>query len=405
MEIIEKKLEDIDINEKKLIFDINKDKSKTFKPIKGLNKLKPFEFWDYIGSPKYICAPMVDQSEQSFRLLCRRYCTTLAYTPMVHSVVFTNCEKYRNQWLNDINCKIESPTFFQFCGNDPEILLKAAKYVEGKCEAIDLNLGCPQGIAKRGNYGSFLLENTERVVQIIGYLSNNIVDTAITCKIRLFPDLEKTFNLVKDLEKAGAKVITIHGRTKEEKGQKVRECNWEAIKKIKELSNIPIIANGGIESFNDVEKCLEYTKCDGVMSSEALLEYPALFYKEKILNIDDLTLEYLEISKELNNDPDYVRSHLFKFFYQALQNEPELNQKLASCKTYDDFNKFTIDVKDKRKDIPNEEKLGWYRRYRHETKNSIKVQNRGTDIFDENKLMDLNEEVMDDICSMFNMQS
>lgn len=334
------------------------------KPILDLNLKKPYDFWDYINNPKYVCAPMVDQSELSFRLLTRRHGVDLAYTPMIHSVIFLNNEKYKKKWKEDINNALDFPTFVQFCGHDPEILLKAAKEVEGKCEGIDLNLGCPQGIAKRGCYGSYLLDNTDLVLKILGYLSNNIRHSAVTCKIRLFPDIEKTYELVKSIEKVGVKVLAVHGRTKEEKGNNVKYSNWDAIRMIKSIVNIPVISNGGIERYEDVEECFKYTNCDAVMSSEGLLENPSLFKGREVCDIDDISLEYLDISKEYNNDLEFVRSHLFKFMYRGLKDHPDLNQKLGVCKTYDDFYSFVKLMKELRSNKDNKMKLGYYRRYR-----------------------------------------
>lgn len=59
----------------------------------------------------------------------------------------------------------------------------------------------------------------------------------------------------------------MHGRTKEQNKDKVGECDWAIIKKIKETLNIPVVANGGIYLFNDVNKCLAETNVDGVMSA------------------------------------------------------------------------------------------------------------------------------------------
>ena len=71
----------------------------------------------------------------------------------------------------------------QFCGNDARILQKAAELVQHQCDAIDLNLGCPQGIAKRGNYGAFLLEQVDVVEEIVRHLSSTLT-IPVTCKIR-----------------------------------------------------------------------------------------------------------------------------------------------------------------------------------------------------------------------------
>ena len=92
-------------------------------------------------------------------------------------------------------------------------------------------------------------------------------------------------------------MLVVHGRTREHKKNDVGACNWTIIKKIKETLSIPVIANGGISTYDDCIKCLEYTGCDGVMSSESILEYPALFDNSKIYDIDELTLEYLNIAK------------------------------------------------------------------------------------------------------------
>lgn len=185
-------------NELKSINNIVDNKKQIFNLNQNFAEMGPYEFWNSLNNPKYVCAPMVDQSELAFRKLCRKYNTHLTFTPMIHSVMFTTSSKYQENALKDI-CQYEQPCFIQFCGHDPEILLQASKIVEKKCPAIDINLGCPQGIAKRGNYGSFLLENEDLVLKITEYLVNNL-KCAVTCKIRLFKDLNRSYKFVKALE-------------------------------------------------------------------------------------------------------------------------------------------------------------------------------------------------------------
>ncbi|KAL8552696.1 hypothetical protein ACS0TY_001402 [Phlomoides rotata] len=92
-----------------------------------------------LGRPKLIVAPMVDNSELPFRSLCRKYGAEAAYTPMLHSRMFSENEKYRSQEFT--TCKEDRPLFVQFCANNPDLLLEAARRVEAYCDYVDINFG------------------------------------------------------------------------------------------------------------------------------------------------------------------------------------------------------------------------------------------------------------------------
>ncbi len=112
--------------------------------------------------------------------------------------------------------------------------------------------------------------------------------------------------------------------------------------------NIPVIANGGLEEFEDIEKCFKITGCDAVMSAEKLLENP-FFFTGKNYDIDDVALEYLKISQELNNEIPYVRSHLFKFYYHACKLDNTFNTRLGDAHSYEEFFSIGKDIKEYRK--------------------------------------------------------
>lgn len=240
-------------------------------------------------------------------MLTRSYMTPssnkslLAYTPMLHARLFTTTEKFRFNHFQptrsglptpplsappasspdtylDGHPSIDRPLFVQFCANTPEDLLAAAQYVAPFCDAVDLNLGCPQGIARKGGYGAFLQEDQELIYALINTLHTRL-NVPVTAKIRVLETREATLEYAKKVLSAGASILTVHGRLREAKGHRTGLADWGAIRYLRD--NLPketvIFANGNILSRGDIERCLEATGADAVMSAEGNLYDPAIF--------------------------------------------------------------------------------------------------------------------------------
>lgn len=143
-----------------------------------------------LRSTALVVAPMVDASELPYRLLTRRYNANLCFTPMIHAKMFTEKPKYRDKFwkVMDGMPPDDRPLIAQFCGHDKHILLAAMQIVEHYVDGVDVNCGCPQGIAKRGRYGAFLMEEEDGdvVVDIVHHLSSNL-SVPVSVKVRLLP--------------------------------------------------------------------------------------------------------------------------------------------------------------------------------------------------------------------------
>lgn len=236
-----------------------------------------------------------------------------------------------------MTCAEDHPVVAQFCANDPKILLEAASLIQHQVDAVDINFGCPQGIARKGNYGAFLLEQTELALSLAKTLVDNL-DVAVTVKIRLLSDLEDTLELCREFERVGVALIAVHGRTKEQNKQLQGACNLESIRKIARAASIPIFVNGGASNREEALRCLEVTNCQAYMGAESLLSNPSCFMPaDQRLSPLEISRRYLELAQGCSVNGKEMKPHLFKFLSRELSIITDLRTKLQMMRVKEQF--------------------------------------------------------------------
>jgi len=236
---------------------------------------------------RYIVAPMVGASELPFRILCRKYGAQLVYTPMMLASEFATSRKYREKEFQ--TTPFDRPLVCHFAANNAEDFSGAAKLAEPHCDAIDLNLGCPQRTAYVGHFGSYLLDAKDRPL-VLGMVqsASSAVKIPIFVKIRLLDTYEETLELCKQLYDAGASLVAIHARYRasfHRKGAGARDgpALLDQVQRLRQdLSSEKycdklLVTNGNTVTYEDVVKNLELTKADCIMCAEGILDNPALY--------------------------------------------------------------------------------------------------------------------------------
>ncbi len=241
-----------------------------------------------------LLAPMAGITDLPFRMIAKKQGVGLVYTEMVSSkAIYHNDEKTKKL----LNMKGEKrPVAVQIFGSDIESMVYAAKYVETVADIIDINMGCPAPKVVKNGDGSKLLLNLELAEQIVKSVVR-AVNKPVTVKMRKGWNNSNivAIDAAKRFERAGVKLITIHGRTREEYYSGT--CDLEIIKKVKESVKIPVIGNGDIKDVESAKKMFNYTNVDGIMIGRASLGNPWIF--RSIL--EGLTVnnkEYIPSNKE-----------------------------------------------------------------------------------------------------------
>ena len=311
-------------------------------------------------SSKAFLAPMAGVSDPALRLQCKKMGAGLVVTEFtnIHSIIAKeNQLKEKMQTIQEFIefSDEERPLSIQLFGSDLVALEKAAKIVEPFFDIIDYNMGCPAPHITQQMAGGALLQEVNLTQQIFNTLVN-AVKKPVTLKIRSgVTDASKFLfrDIAEIAEDEGIQMITFHPRTVSQGYSGT--ADWDLIKELKEISNVPIVGNGDITTPEDAKTMIDKTNCDYVMVGRGAMGNPFLFEQ---INDYLKTNSYKEYSfkDRLNSFFDYLHitsKYKIKFanikgqamrFTKGMKGGSKLRSKITFSKNIEELEKIMNDT-------------------------------------------------------------
>ena len=232
---------------------------------------------------------MAGITNEAFRLICKENGASFVVGEMVSdkAICFKNKKTIDMVKVSDL----EHPVAIQLFGSDVDSMVLGAKFIDeySNADIIDINMGCPVNKVIKSGAGSALMKDPNKIYDIVSNVVK-AVKKPVTVKIRAGWDMNSIncVEVAKIIEKAGAKAITIHARTRSQLYS--GKANLDYIKAVKEAVSIPVIGNGDVTDIESAKHMLEYTGCDAVAIARGALGNPfifrelnAYFYDNKII--------------------------------------------------------------------------------------------------------------------------
>ncbi|KAL8622107.1 hypothetical protein ACOMHN_056592 [Nucella lapillus] len=299
-------------------------------------------------SNKVILAPMVRVGALPMRLLSLDYGADLVYceeiidrkimitTRTVNAVLGTTDFTMSDGTVVFRTCAREKDKLiFQLGTSDAKRALAAARKIEKDVAGIDINMGCPKEFSIKGGMGCALLSQPEKIKQILTTLVEGL-SIPVTCKIRVFPEVEETIKLAKLIESTGVAALAVHGRTKVERPQ--HKNRNDTIKAVAQSLSIPVIANGGskeISQHTDIEAFRRAAGASSVMIARQAQWNCSIFRKEGRLPLYHVIRAYLKYAFQYDNNDINTKYCVLQMMHETMDS-PE-GQASLTVRTNEEF--------------------------------------------------------------------
>ena len=309
---------------------------------------------------KVSLAPMAGITDYVLRSLVRKYSAdSLLTTEMISAEALSQVKDV----VITKRDKNHSPISYQLSGHKPEMIANCAKYLEQFADMVDINMGCPVKKVTGGNDGCALMRNDRLAYDIVQAVKEK-VSIPVSVKFRLGYTASE-MNFVEFggwMQEAGADFITIHGRTRNQMYS--GNADWEKIKDLTKSIDIPVFANGDVNSIESAERCLELSGANGVAIGRAAIGDPSLIYRiehffktGERLNPPTLEEKITDLKTHLDEEIKlrgekvgikFVRK-FYPFYINGIKNAAKYRSQLVLMDDYNEIIKALDYIKDSNK--------------------------------------------------------
>ncbi len=319
-------------------------------------------------------APMAGFTDYAFRKICRAHAAEYTVSEMVSAKALcyeqlgkkTECKTAPLAAVRDE----ELPMAIQLFGSDPRFVAEAARMIEDRAyrgctsksapTAIDINMGCPMHKIVGNGEGSALMKKPHLAAEIVSETVKALKYTPVTVKIRAgWDDNSKNApEMAKMLEAAGASLICVHARTKEQ--LYAPGIDLSIIEKVKNAVSIPVIGNGDINCADDAIDMMNKTGCDGVMIGRGSLGAPWIFneiaakldhaeyLKPELSEMIDCCLYHVQLIKE--DKGEYTASAEIKkhaaLYIKGVHSAASIRDRIMKTRSTDEIKEILLEIKE-----------------------------------------------------------